>query len=616
MTTKIDKYHFNKIEFRVLKKWEEENTYKNILYGNQKFILYDGPPFANGLPHYGHLLTGFIKDLFTRYQTMKGKKVDRRFGWDCHGLPAEMHVEKMLNISGKFAIQEYGIEVFNNHCKESVLKYTSEWKYYLKRQSRWVDFNASYKTMDRDYMESVIWAFKKLYKKGLIYQSVKVMPYSWTCETPISDFETRLDNSYRQICSKAVTFRLLLKNGEKIIKRCKLIFLAVWTTTPWTLPSNLAVAVGKDIHYLVVRKNDIAIIIAKNLFSKYKKELSNNVVKKITGDNLIGLYYYPPFNYFKRHRNAFKVLDADFVETKSGTGIVHIAPGFGEEDYSLCNDHNIKFVCPVDNSGKFISPITEYVGIHVFETNDDIIKRLKILNLWIKTEQHLHNYPHCWRSDTPLIYKSVSSWYLKVKLIRKEMIENNNQINWMPNHIKKGLFGKWLLNAKDWSISRNRFWGCPIPIWKNDDPKYPYIEVHGSIREIEKSFSTKVENLHRPFIDNLVKFNPKDFTGKSKLRRVPEILDCWFESGSMPYAQVHYPFKNRVWFKNRFPADFVVEYLAQTRGWFYTLMVLSTALFSKPPFLNCICHGVIFSENGKKLSKRLKNYPDLKKVVY
>ena len=611
---KLDTDDFSKIEKSVLKKWQEENTFLKTLKGNEEFIFYDGPPFANGLPHYGHLLTGFIKDLFARYQTMRGKKVDRRFGWDCHGLPAEMYAEKKLNISGKIAIEDYGIEKFNNYCKESVLKYTNEWQDYVTRQARWVDFGNDYKTMDKNYMESVIWAFKELHNKGLVYQSMKVMPYSWACETPVSDFETRIDNSYREKHSKAVTLGFELIEGDQIIKGYKSVLLAVWTTTPWTLPSNLAIAVGENIDYVVVEKEGVAIIIAENLLSKYEKELGNYIIKKIKGADLIGLKYVPVFSYFKDQQNAFSIFHADFVTTDDGTGIVHIAPGFGEDDQILCEKNNIELVCPVDSAGKFTYPVEEYVGKQVFETNEDIIISLKNQNLWIKTEQYIHNYPHCWRTDTPLIYKAVPSWYVKVTAIKDKMIKNNQEINWIPGHIKSGLFGKWLENARDWSISRNRFWGCPIPVWQSDDPEYPHIEVYGSIKEIEEAFDTKVKDLHRPYIDSLTKPNPTDPTGRSKLRRVPEILDCWFESGSMPYAQMHYPFENKDRFENNFPADFIVEYLAQTRGWFYTLIVLSTALFDKPPFLNCICHGVILGDGGQKLSKRLKNYPDPKEV--
>lgn len=608
---------FSSIEQEILSWWQKNNIFEKSVEGEKEFILYDGPPFANGLPHYGHLLTGFVKDVVARYQTMKSNKVERRFGWDCHGLPAEMGAEKELSISGKIEIEKFGVDKFNQYCRDSVLKYTKEWEYYVNRQARWVDFINDYKTMNIGYMESVIWAFKELYDKGLIYKSMRVMPYSWACETPVSDFETRIDNSYRDKNSKSVTVAFKILNRKNLNGKISIpeafddLRIIVWTTTPWTLPSNLALAVGADIDYIVSHKNNRYYIIAQSLAHNYEPEIgSEYIYGPIKGKDLVGMTYEPLFNCFKNHNNAFKILHADFVTTENGTGIVHIAPGFGEDDQKLCESENIELVCPVDNSGRFTAPVNDYLGMQVFETNDSIILLLKKNGNWLRTEQYKHKYPHCWRTDTPLIYKAVPSWYLNVEAIKNKMIENNKNINWIPSHIKFGLFGKWLENARDWSISRNRYWGCPVPIWQSDDPKYPHIEVYGSIADLEKAFETKVTDLHKPFIDNLVKKNPSDPTGKSMLRRVPEVLDCWFESGSMPYAQVHYPFENRNWFENHFPADFIVEYVAQTRGWFYTMMVLSTALFDKPPFLNCICHGVILGDDGEKLSKRLKNYVD------
>jgi isoleucyl-tRNA synthetase len=605
--------HFPTIENKIIEKWKHEDTFKKSVKGEKNFVFYDGPPFANGLPHYGHLLTGFIKDIFARYKTTMGERVERRFGWDCHGLPAEMGAEKDLGISGRVAIEEYGIGKFNDYCRSSVLKYTKEWESYVTRQARWVDFENDYKTMDINFMESVIWAFKTLHDKGLLYESMRVLPYSWACETPVSDFETRMDNSYREKSSKAVTFTLSLNTPPQGLEnyKCK---LTVWTTTPWTLPSNLAAAVGEDIDYSCVLKDDVCFIIASSLLAKYEKELGNNVIKIVKGKELIGLKYEPLFKFFKNHKNAFQILSGSFVTTEDGTGVVHLAPGFGEDDQLLCQQNGIEVVCPVDRAGRFIHPIDDFAGLQVFDANDPIIKALKEMGEWIKTDQYLHNYPHCWRTDTPLIYKAVPSWYLKVTAIKDKMLKNNQQINWIPEHIQEGLFGKWLENARDWSISRNRFWGCPIPVWKSDDPKYPHIEVYGSIKELEEAFGVEVKDLHRPFIDSLVKPNPKDPSGKSMMKRVPDVLDCWFESGSMPFAQIHYPFENKDWFENNFPADFIVEYLAQTRGWFYTLTVLSTALFDKPAFLNCICHGVILGDGGQKLSKRLKNYADPNEV--
>ena len=612
-----------------------------------EFVFYDGPPFANGLPHYGHLLTGFIKDLVARYQTMKGKKVERKFGWDTHGLPVEMETEKELTalegrqISGQIAIQEYGIEKFNNACRKSVMRYADDWENYVTRQGRFVDFKNSYKTMDVNYMESVIWAFKQLFDKGLLYEDFRVVPYSWACQTPLSNFETRMDNSYRQKASKAVTvafefdqttldanceFLKRIESFKKIAlpgddsKKIEGIYLLAWTTTPWTLPSNLGLAVNSKIPYYVGIKNN-KIFIAANLYeidgikSKFANPDKDAVDASFTfsGQDLIGLKYKPLFPYLTNHekiqnnQKAFTVLHGDFVTTEEGTGIVHMAPGFGEDDQLLCKANGIPTLCPVDEAGKFNSeifdlPSLSLKGRQVFDTNDDVIKYLKETGAWIKTDQYLHNYPHCWRTDTPLIYRAVSSWYVKVTDIKDRMVELNQGINWIPNHIKDGQFGKWLEGARDWSITRNRFWGCPVPVWKSESGK---IRVFGSVAELEKVAGRKVDNLHRPYIDESV-FEENGETFK----RVTDVLDCWFESGSMPYAQMHYPFENKERFEENFPADFITEYVAQTRGWFYTLMVLSTALFDRAPFKNVICHGTILDEKSQKLSKRLKNYAD------
>jgi isoleucyl-tRNA synthetase len=604
---------FPRLEQEVLAKWQAEGTFQRSIdqrpAGANEFVFYDGPPFANGLPHYGHLLTGFVKDVVPRYQTMRGRRVERRFGWDCHGLPAEMEAEKELGLSGAQAVQSIGLEKYNDACRKSVQRYTAEWRSYVTRQARWVDFDRDYKTMDLSYMESVLWAFQALHQKGLVYEGQRVMAYSWTLQTPVSNFETRIDDATRPRQDPAITiaFSLQPRAGDAGPLR-----ILVWTTTPWTLPSNLALAVGPEIDYAIVQKGDVRYVIGAASIAGYKKELDGfEQVGSMKGKDLVGRTYEPLFPYFAGRTNCFRVLGGDFVDTAEGTGVVHMAPGFGEDDQKVCESNGITLVCPVDDAGCFTAEVPDWRGVQVFDANKDIIKVLKERGVLLRHVTYEHNYPHCWRTREPLIYKAIpGAWFVKVTAIKDRMIQHNQTIRWIPEHVRDGQFGKWLENARDWSISRNRFWGAPIPVWKSDDPKYPRVDVYGSIAELERDFGVKVTDLHRPFVDSLVRKNPDDPTGKSMMRRVPEVLDCWFESGSMPFAQVHYPFENKAWFESHFPADFIVEYVAQTRGWFYTLVVLATALFDKPPFQNVICHGVVLDEKGQKLSKSLRNYPD------
>ncbi|MEE6207187.1 MAG: isoleucine--tRNA ligase [Alphaproteobacteria bacterium] len=603
---------FVELEKEVLKFWEQDKTFEKSVHnrdGAAEFVFYDGPPFANGTPHYGHIMVSYVKDVVARFQTMNGKKVERRLGWDCHGLPAEMSAEKQLGVSGRKQIEAYGVEKFNDFCRSDVLKYSGIWVDMFKRIGRWVDFNNDYKTMNLSFMESVIHNFKALYDKGLVYEDYRVLPYSWAAETPLSNFEVNL--GYRDKTDNAITVMFKLENGQKIL---------VWTTTPWTLPSNLMLAVGKDIDYVVMEEDGQQYIIAKARLSSYKKQLEHATqVGEMKGSELVGMSYEPMFPYFThlKEKGAFKVLSGEFVSTEDGTGVVHIAPGFGQDDFEVCRtyDENFPVVCPVDEAGKFTAEVSDYEGQQVFDTNEPIMQWLKQNGLLVKKEQYTHTYPYCWRTDTPLIYKAMSSWFVRVTDFRDEMVKNNQQINWIPGHIKDGRFGKWLEGARDWSISRNRFWGTPIPVWKSDNPKFPRVDVFGSTAEIKEKTGFTVDNLHKPYIDDVVYPNPDDPSGKTMMRRVSDVFDCWFESGSMPYAQIHYPFENKEWFENHFPADFIVEAMDQTRGWFYTLMVLSTALHNRPAFKNCICTGLLMAEGGQKLSKRLKNYPDPNEIL-
>lgn len=616
---------FPALERNILDRWEQNRTFEASLEqrapgenGENEFVFYDGPPFANGLPHYGHLLTGYVKDAIPRYQTMRGKRVERRFGWDCHGLPAEVKVEQELGISGHPAITEFGIDKFNEACRSSVLQFTDDWRSYVTRQARWVDFDNDYKTLDLSYMESVMWAFKTLHDKGLIYEGFRVLAYCWRCETPLSNTETRMDDTYKDRQDPAITVGFELDTGERIL---------AWTTTPWTLPSNLALAVGPDIDYVVAEQGGQRYIIAEALLANYEAELGEaEIVERLKGSDLVGRRYAPLFDYFadvELHgtEQAFQVIAADFVTVEDGTGIVHMAPGFGEDDQIACNEVGIPTLCPMDEHGQYTAEIGDFVGRHVFDANPDIIRMLKDRGSLadggpvVRHATYDHSYPHCWRCAEPLVYRAVSSWFVEVTKFRDRMVELNEDITWQPAHIKEGSFGKWIGNARDWAISRNRFWGSPIPVWKSDNPEFPRLDVYGSLEQLQNDFAASLDggtvtDLHRPFVDDLVRPNPDDPSGESMMRRVPEVLDCWFESGSMPFAQVHYPFENTDWFENHHPGDFIVEYIGQTRGWFYTLHVLATALFDRPAFSSCLSHGIVLGDDGQKMSKSLNNYPD------
>ncbi|HEY6797370.1 MAG TPA: isoleucine--tRNA ligase [Kineosporiaceae bacterium] len=621
---------FPEIEDRVRRYWDADGTFAASVQarpadgpggeiGGNEFVFYDGPPFANGLPHYGHLLTGYVKDVVPRYETMKGRRVDRRFGWDCHGLPAEVEAEKQLGITHKSQIEAMGVAPFNDACRASVLRYTKEWEDYVHRQARWVDFENDYKTLDLDYMESVLWAFKTLWDKGLIYEGFRVLAYCWRCETPLSNTETRMDDVYRQRQDPAVTVGLRLLDGPAAGA-----LALIWTTTPWTLPSNLAAAVHPEVDYVVVEgpaAGPLAgerFVLAEARLAHYTRELGDDaasrVVARLGGADLVGNRYTPVFDFFAGRPHAHQILGGAFVTTDEGTGIVHMAPAFGEDDMAACDAVGIEPVVPVDAHGRFTDQVPPYAGLQVFEANRPIVADLKAVGALLRQETYDHPYPHCWRCDNALIYKAVSSWFVRVTALRDRMVELNQQIRWVPEHIKDGSFGKWLENARDWSISRNRYWGSPLPVWVSDDPRYPRVDVYGSLDELERDFGVRPTDLHRPFVDELTRPNPDDPSGASTMRRVPEVLDCWFESGSMPFAQVHYPFENREWFEHHYPGDFIVEYIGQTRGWFYTLHVLATALFDRPAFGSCVSHGILLGDDGRKMSKSLRNYPDVREV--
>lgn len=595
---------FPKREEKVLAFWQERGIFEKSVEGRKGkplFSFYDGPPFATGLPHYGHLLAGTIKDVVPRYKTMKGFCVPRRFGWDCHGLPIENEIEKAKELSGASAIEAFGIAQFNEECRGIVLRYTGEWKKTVDRMARWVDFKNVYRTMDPPFMESVWWVLQQLYKQELVYEGFKVMPFSMKLGTPISNFEANLNYKDVDDPSVVVAFEAL---GEP-----NTYFLA-WTTTPWTLPSNLALMAGPNIDYVKVREAKSGkdyILAADRVKANFKEEVE--VLAQFKGETLKDRRYKPLFPFFadKVDDGAFRVILEEGVSIEDGTGIVHSAPAFGEMDFFACKRENIELVCPVDSNGRFTAEVPPYAGQLVKDADKEIMRDLKKQGSLFYQGTVRHRYPFCWRSDTPLIYKAVSTWFVAVEKIKDQILAANEQIYWVPDHIKHGRFGKWLENARDWAISRNRYWGTPIPIWRNEKGE---CIVVGSVAELESLTGQKVHDLHRHHIDQLT------FVKNGQLyQRIPEVFDCWFESGSMPYAQNHYPFEHKKEFEASFPADFIGEGIDQTRGWFYTLTVLAAALFKKPAFKNIIVNGIILAEDGNKMSKRLKNYPDPDVVI-
>ena len=589
------KHYTPEIEEKILNFWNENNIFQKSIDIRNKcnnFIFYDGPPFATGLPHYGNLLAGIIKDVIPRYKTMAGNQVIRNFGWDCHGLPVEYEVEKMLNIKNKKEIEKIGIENFNNQCKSIVLRYSKEWENITNRIGRWINFENSYYTMDKNYMESVWWIFKELWNKNLIYRGTKVVPYCPRCCTSLSNFE--VNQGYKDIQNQAITVKF------QCTERKNYYYLA-WTTTPWTLLSNVALTVGEKIEYVEINYENNIYVTSVESLKKYALEFPNyKIIKTFSGKDLLNRRYRPVFKYFEKYINhdAFKIIVGDHVTSEDGTGIVHTATGFGEDDYIVGKQYNLPIICPIDENCNFTSDVKDFEGIYVQDTNKEIIKILEASQNIIKKENIRHSYPHCWRDDTPLIYRVVSTWFMNVTQLKQQIIQANDQINWIPNYIKHGRFGKWLENIKDWAISRDRYWGCPLPIW--EDKNSNKIICIGSVNELEQLTNKKFDDIHKHIIDQCVI--------NDSFHRVSDVFDCWFESGSMPYAQKHYPFINKENFQHYYPADFIAEGIDQTRGWFYTMTVLSVALFNKSAFKNVIVNGLILAEDGQKMSKNKKNY--------
>lgn len=611
-----NKVAFPQMEEGILKVWEEKGTFEKSLKkneGKERYKFYDGPPFATGLPHYGHLLAGTIKDIVPRYQTMRGKYVERRFGWDTHGLPIEALAQDALGVAGAPEIKALGIDKFNEQCRSMVLKYVSEWRKTVTRMGRWVDFDHDYKTMQPEFMETIWWVFKQLWNQGRVYKSHRIMPYSWKLSTPLSNFEA--GNNYKDVQDPTVTVRTKALTATSEVMKDLLakeptVYLLVWTTTPWTLPENLMMCAGASIDYVAVRDvtdeaKPVYIMAKARLSAIFKKEAEYEIVSEFKGTELKGATYEPIFPYFadKAKEGAFRVTNDDYVTTDDGVGIVHIAPAYGEDDFRVCKEAGMTaFVDPLDDACAFTDAIPEYKGRFCKDCDKDIIKQLKGMGKLVHQATIVHSYPYCDRTDTPLIYRAIDAWYVRVEDLHERLAKNNAKVHWTPDYVGEKRFGNWLEEARDWNISRNRFWGSCIPVWINDEDPEDMICV-GSVKELEELSGEKVTDLHKHFIDKIViKKEGKTY------HRTPEVLDCWFESGSMPYAQQHYMGEGDA--SKFFPADFIAEGLDQTRGWFYTLMVLGTCLFDETPYKNVIVNGLVLAEDGKKMSKRLKNYPD------
>jgi isoleucyl-tRNA synthetase len=604
------------MEESILRFWDENKTFEKSLKrneGKERYKFYDGPPFATGLPHYGHLLAGTIKDIVPRYQTMRGKYVERRFGWDTHGLPIEALAQDALGVAGVPEIKALGIDAFNEQCRSMVLKYVSEWRKTVTRMGRWVDFDNDYKTMQPSFMESIWWVFRQLWDQGRVYKSHRIMPYSWKLSTPLSNFEA--GSNYKDVQDPSVTVRAkALSGGGETIGRLlaaePTVYLLIWTTTPWTLPSNLMMCAGASIDYVAVRDltdeaRPVYIMAKARLSTLFKKDGQCECVAEFKGTELAGVRYEPIFPYFadKASEGAFRVLNDDYVSIDDGVGIVHIAPAYGEDDFRVCQEAGMTaIVDPLDASCAFTAAVAPYEGRFCKDCDKDIIRQLKNEGKLVHQATVVHSYPFCDRTDTPLIYRAIDAWYVRVEDLRPRLAKNNATVHWTPDYVGEKRFGNWLNEARDWNISRNRFWGSCIPVWVNDEDPEDRICV-GSIKELEELSGEKVTDLHKHFVDKIV--IRRD--GKT-YHRTPEVLDCWFESGAMPYAQQHYMGEGD--FSDYFPADFIAEGLDQTRGWFYTLMVLGTCLFDRSPYRNVIVNGLVLAEDGKKMSKRLKNYPD------